>query len=203
MLKNRWVRAVCGGLVLCLCLSICGFAGEVDDLRGRVLRLHILANSDSEIDQSVKLTVRDAVVEECAGLLDGAKSADEAAALAETQLDEVCAVARRVLREQGADYGVFAEVTTAYFPTRVYDNVTLPAGRYPAVRLLLGEGKGHNWWCVLFPPLCVSAATDKKTTADVLTPAEDTLVTDSAHYAVKFKVVEWWEALFEKQKTDP
>ena len=203
MLKNRFVRAVCGGLVLCLCLSICGFAGEVDDLRGRVLRLHILANSDSAVDQSVKLKVRDAVVEEYAGLLDGATNADEAATLAETQLDEVCAVAQRVLREQGADYGVFAEVTTAYFPTRVYDNVTLPAGRYPAVRLLLGKGEGHNWWCVLFPPLCVSAATDKKTTADVLTPAEDTLVTDTARYAVKFKVVEWWETLFEKQKPDP
>ena len=203
MLKNRFVRAVCGGLVLCLCLSICGFAGEVDDLRGRVLRLHILANSDNEIDQSVKLKVRDAVVEECAGLLNGATNADEAAALAKAQLDEVCAVARRVLREQGADYGVRAEVAETYFPTRVYDNVTLPAGRYPAVRLLLGKGEGHNWWCVLFPPLCVSAATDKKTTADVLTPAEDALVTDTTRYAVKFKVVEWWEALFEKQKTDP
>lgn len=196
MLKNKWMRAVAGGLCLCLCLSVCGFAGEVNDLRGRVLRLHILANSDSDVDQSVKLKVRDAVVEECAGLLDGAKTADDAAVLAEDQLDEVCAVARRVLREQGADYGVAAEVTTAYFPTRVYDNVTLPAGRYPAVRLLLGEGAGHNWWCVLFPPLCVSAATDKKTTADVLTPAEDTLVTEGERYRVKFKVVEWWERLF-------
>lgn len=203
MFKNAWVRAVCGGLCLCLCLSICGFAGEVDDLRGRVLRLHILANSDSEADQSIKLTVRDAVVSECAGLLDGAESADDAATLAEAQLDEVCAVAARVLREQGADYGVSAEVTETYFPTRVYDNVTLPAGRYPAVRLLLGEGKGHNWWCVLFPPLCVSAATDKKTTADVLTSSEDALVTGGERYRVKFKVVEWWEAFFEKQKTDP
>lgn len=202
MLKNRWVRAVCGGLCLCLCLSICGFAGEVDDLRSRVLRLHILANSDSEIDQSVKLKVRDAVVEECAGLLNGATNADEAAALAEAQLDEVCAVAERVLREQSADYGVSAEVTKTYFPTRVYDNVTLPAGRYPAVRLFLGKAEGHNWWCVLFPPLCVSAATDKKTTADVLTPSEDALVTDGERYRVKFKVVEWWEELFEKQKTN-
>ena len=203
MLKNRWVRAVCGGLCLCLCLSICGFAGEVDDLRGRVLRLHILANSDSEADQNVKLKVRDAVVKECAGLLDGAKNADDAAAIAKARLNEVCAVAERVLREQGAEYGVVGEITTAYFPTRVYDNVTLPAGRYPAVRLLLGEGKGHNWWCVLFPPLCVAAATDKKTTADVLTPDEDALVTDGERYRVKFKLVEWWEALFEKQKADP
>ena len=197
MLKNQWVRAVAGGLCLCLCLSICGFAGEVDDLRGRVLRLHILANSDSGADQAVKLHVRDAVVEECAGLLDGANNATEAAVLAEAKLDEVCAVAERVLREQGADYGVTAEVTTAYFPTRVYDNVTLPAGRYPAVRLRLGKAAGHNWWCVLFPPLCVSAATDKKTTADVLTPREDALVSDAPRYKVKFKLVEWWERWFE------
>ena len=196
MWKNKWVRAVAGGLCLCLCLSVCGFAGEVDDLRGRVLRLHILANSDSEVDQNVKRKVRDAVVEECAGLLDGATDADQAAAIAADRLDEVCAVAKRVLREQGADYGVTAEVTNTYFPTRVYDNVTLPAGQYPAVRLLLGSGEGHNWWCVLFPPLCVSAATDKKTTADVLTPAEDTLVTGGDRYRVKFKVVEWWEKWF-------
>ncbi len=196
MEKHRILRALCGGLCLCLCLSVCGFAGEVDDLRSRVLRLHILANSDSDVDQAVKLKVRDAVVEECAGLLDGAENADDAAALATAQLDDVCAVARRVLREQGADYDVTAEVTETYFPTRVYDDVTLPAGRYQAVRLLLGEGKGHNWWCVLFPPLCVSAATDKKTTADVLTPAEDDLVTAAPRYKMKFKVVEWWEDWF-------
>ena len=196
MLKNRFVRAVAGGLCLCLCLSICGFAGEVNDLRGRVLRLHILANSDSSVDQSVKLKVRDAVVEECAGLLNGAKSAEDAAALAEAKLDDVCAVAERVLREQGADYGVTAEIAETYFPTRVYDNVTLPAGRYPAVRLFLGKAEGHNWWCVLFPPLCVSAATDKKTTADVLTPDEDALVTEAPRYKVKFKIVEWWERWF-------
>ena len=196
MEKHRILRALCGGLCLCLCLSLCGFAGEVDDLRSRVLRLHILANSDSDVDQTVKLKVRDAVVEECAGLLDGADDADDAAALATAQLDDVCAVARRVLREQGADYDVTAEVTETYFPTRVYDDVTLPAGRYQAVRLLLGEGKGHNWWCVLFPPLCVSAATDKKTTADVLTPAEDDLVTAAPRYKMKFKVVEWWEDWF-------
>lgn len=197
MLKNQWMRAVAGGLCLCLCLSICGFAGEVDDLRGRVLRLHILANSDSAVDQAVKLKVRDAVVEECAGLLDGADNATEAAVLAEARLDEVCAVAERVLREQGADYGVTAEVAETYFPTRVYDNVTLPAGRYPAVRLFLGKAEGHNWWCVLFPPLCVSAATDKKTTTDVLTPREDALVSDAPRYKVKFKLVEWWERWFE------
>ncbi len=196
MQKHRVLRAVAGGLCLCLCLSICGFAGEVNDLRGRVLRLHILANSDSAVDQSVKLKVRDAVVEECAGLLNGAKNADDAAVIAATKLDDVCAVAERVLREQGADYGVTAEVSETYFPTRVYDNVTLPAGRYPAVQLLLGKAEGHNWWCVLFPPLCVSAATDRKTTADVLTDAEDALVTDAPRYKVKFKLIEWWEALF-------
>ncbi len=196
MLKKPWVRALCGGLCLCLCLSVCGFAGEVDDLRERVLRLHILANSDSSLDQAIKLKVRDAVVTECAGLLDGATSAENAALLATDRLDEICTVAKRVLHEQGVTYDVSAEVCETYFPTRVYDNVTLPAGTYRAVRLLLGKGEGHNWWCVLFPPLCVSAATDKKTTADVLTPAEDALVTDGERYRVKFKVVEWWEALF-------
>lgn len=199
MPKNRWMRAFACGLCVCLCLSACGFAGEMEDLRSRVLRLHILANSDSELDQRVKLKVRDAVVAECGGLLDGATTAADAAAIAKEQLDEVRAVAERVLREQGADYGVRAEVCETYFPTRVYDHVTLPAGRYSAVRLLLGKGEGHNWWCVLFPPLCVAAATDKKTTADVLTPAEESLVSDGGRYRVKFKIVEWWESRFSEK----
>lgn len=191
----KWMRAIAGGLILCMCLSLCGFEGRCDDLRGRVLRLHILANSDSEEDQAVKLNVRDAVVEASAGWLDGVESAEEAEAIIDRRLDEVTEVARRVVRQAGYDYPVTAERCEMYFTTRRYGEVTLPAGRYEAVRLVLGEGEGHNWWCVLFPPLCVSAATDAATTADVLTREEDEIVTKSERYAVRLKVVEWWETI--------
>ena len=192
---NRWIRAIAGGLILSLCLSLCGFEGKCDDLRGRVLRLHVLANSDSDADQALKLKVRDAVVEASAGWLNGVKSAADAEDILDARLSELTAVARETVRQAGYDYPVTAERRETYFTTRQYGDVTLPAGRYQAVRLVIGEGEGHNWWCVLFPPLCVSAATDAATTADVLTQAEDEIVTEPQRYAVRLKIVEWWEAV--------
>ena len=180
---------------MCLCLSLCGFEGRCDDLRGRVLRLHILANSDSEADQALKLKVRDAVVEASAGWLDGIETAEDAEAVVDGRLAALTEVARQVVRQAGYEYPVTAERCEMYFTTRTYGAVTLPAGRYQAVRLTIGEGAGHNWWCVLFPPLCVAAATDAATTADVLTREEDTIVTEPQRYAVRLKVVEWWEAV--------
>ena len=192
---NRWMRAIAGGLLLCVCLSLCGFEGRCDDLRGRVLRLHILANSDSDADQALKLKVRDAVVEASAGWLDGVKSAEDAEDVLDGRLSELVDVARETVRRAGYAYPVTAERCEMYFTTRQYGDVTLPAGRYQAVRFVIGEGEGHNWWCVLFPPLCVSAATDAATTADVLTQEEDAIVTKPGRYVVRLKVVEWWEAV--------
>ena len=192
---NRWMRAIAGGLLLCVCLSLCGFEGRCDDLRGRVLRLHILANSDSDADQALKLKVRDAVVEASAGWLDGVKSAEDAEDVLDGRLSELVDVARETVRRAGYAYPVTAERCEMYFATRQYGDVTLPAGRYQAVRFVIGEGEGHNWWCVLFPPLCVSAATDAATTADVLTQEEDAIVTKPGRYVVRLKVVEWWEAV--------
>ena len=192
---NRWMRAIAGGLLLCVCLSLCGFEGRCDDLRGRVLRLHILANSDSDADQALKLKVRDAVVEASAGWLDGVKSAEDAEDVLDGRLSELVDVARETVRRAGYADPVTAERCEMYFTTRQYGDVTLPAGRYQAVRFVIGEGEGHNWWCVLFPPLCVSAATDAATTADVLTQEEDAIVTKPGRYVVRLKVVEWWEAV--------
>ena len=192
---NRWIRALVGGLILSLCLSLCGFEGRCDDLRSRVLRLHILANSDSEADQALKLKVRDAVVEASAGWLDGVETAADAEAVLDARLSELTAVAKDTVRQAGYDYPVTAERCEMYFTTRQYGSVTLPAGRYRAVRFIIGEGAGHNWWCVLFPPLCVSAATEAATTADVLTQEEDAIVTEPGRYAVRLKIVEWWETV--------
>ena len=192
---SRWIRAITGGLVLCLCLSLCGFEGRCDDLRSRVLRLHILANSDSDADQALKLRVRDAVVQASAGWLDGVESAEDAERVVSGRLPELTEVARQVIRQAGYDYPVTAQRCEMYFTTRQYGAVTLPAGRYQAVRFVIGEGAGHNWWCVIFPPLCVAAATDAATTADVLTREEDEIVTQPQRYAVRLKVVEWWEEI--------
>ncbi len=193
--KRRWLQAMAGGLVLCLALTLCGFYGECQGIRERVVRLHILANSDSPEDQALKLQVRDAVVAASAGWLDTATDAQQARAIVESRLPELERLAQATVRAAGKDYPVTAQLCESYFPTRQYDTVTLPAGSYEAVRFIIGEGKGHNWWCVVFPPMCAGAAADRRQLSDVLDGEQQALVSDGERYVVRFKLVEWVEQL--------
>ncbi len=193
--KRRLIGAVCGGLVLCLALSLCGLYGRCQGVRENVLRLHILANSDSEADQMLKLQVRDAVVEACAGWLDGAADEKEAAAIAKQRLPQLQQIARDTVAAAGYTYPVEATLCRMYFTTRQYDTVTLPAGTYEAVRFTIGAGEGKNWWCVVYPPLCAGAATDRRGLTDVLTGGQQKLVQGGERYVIRFKVVEWLESL--------
>ncbi|GMA50901.1 hypothetical protein GCM10025857_22580 [Alicyclobacillus contaminans] len=118
------------------------------------LRLRIIANSDSAQDQEVKREVRDAVVVQVGELVKGAKTAAEAKARVEAALPELRQTALEVTRRRGYDYPVTADVGKVPFPTKVYGNQVYPAGNYEALRITLGAGRGQNWWCVLFPPLC-------------------------------------------------
>ena len=158
--SKRLLQAGVGGLLLCLMVSLCGFYGRCASVREDVVRLHILANSDSEEDQSLKLRVRDAVVEAAAGWLDGAQNSQQALELAREQLPQLQAVAQQTVEQAGYDYPVNAELCTMYFTTRQYDTVTLPAGVYEAVRFTIGSGEGKNWWCVVYPPLCFAGTAD-------------------------------------------
>ena len=198
VLTKRFLRAGVGGLVLCLLISLCGFYGRCTGVRESVVRLHILANSDSAEDQALKLKVRDAVVEAAAGWLDGAADADEALALAEQRLPQLKAVAQQTVTDAGYDYSVDATLCTMYFTTRQYDTVTLPAGVYEAVRFTIGRGEGKNWWCVVYPPLCAGAAMQRKSLDDVLDSEQVAMVTDAERFEVRFKVVEWWESLVDR-----
>lgn len=187
---SKFVRALALALSLSLALSLCGFAGECEEIRGRVLRLHVLANSDSEADQALKLKVRDTVVQTAAGLFDDAANEAEALEQAKARLPEIEAAAQRRVYEEGYDYEVRATLVNMYFTTRQYEAVTLPAGFYDALRITIGEGKGHNWWCVVFPPMCVSAATQAAELSDVLEPEQEEIVTSPQKYEVRFKIVE-------------
>lgn len=193
--RRRWIRAVCGGLVICLLLSLGSFYGRCRDIQDKVVRLHILANSDSEEDQTLKLRVRDAVVEAAAGWLGDARDADEALVLAREQLPRLQQVAQQTVWDAGYDYGVEATLCEMYFTTRQYDTVTLPAGMYEAVRFTIGKGEGKNWWCVVFPPMCMGAATNPDALTDVLDADQAALVQGGDRYVVRFKVVEWLENL--------
>ena len=167
-------------------------------LADRVVRLHILANSDSDEDQALKLQVRDRVLDRAAEIL--TESADRAAAehALRAALPELESLAADEIARRGYDYPVTAELADTAFPTREYDGFALPAGRYLALRLVIGAGEGHNWWCVVFPPLCTAVSSDLAQTAMAAGLTEDDvqLITESDNgYVLKFKSIELWEAL--------
>ena len=168
------------------------------DLADRVVRLHVLANSDTEEDQALKLLVRDAVLERTTALLEQTGSRAEAEALLRESLPELEAIAEETVRANGDSYEVTAELEDASFPTKDYDGFSLPAGEYLALRIRIGAGAGQNWWCVVFPPLCTAASADVPETALAagLTEGQVGLMTEEdGGYVLKFKAVEWWEQL--------
>jgi len=190
------------GLISTIFISTCvGFQKDCDNIRDNVLRLHIIANSDTTFDQDLKIKIRDALLNERNALFEGSVDVNDAQKTAEEEKDKLISVARKTLSENNADYSVKIEVNKSYFPTRTYENITLPAGEYMAVKVILGEGKGHNWWCVMFPPLCLNAAENKSKLDDVLNKKSIAIVEKNPKYEIRFKIVEWYENIKEKIAT--
>ena len=125
-----------------------------EHLAEEVLRFHILANSDSEEDQTLKLTVRDGILDFLEGEMPETLDVRETVRWIRRHADELEDVGREIVSKEGYDYPVHAAVTTCWFPDRIYGDMTFPAGNYEALRIELGDAKGHNWWCVLYPSLC-------------------------------------------------
>ena len=193
-MTKKWDMVLILGLLLAVVVSVAaGFDGECDPVRQNVLRLHILANSDSEQDQALKLQVRDAVLRETAGSFEAAESLDTAEQTAAALLPRIEETARQTLAAQGCDDAVRVSLVNMYFETREYDGHTLPAGYYDAVRIELGAAAGHNWWCVMYPSLCVPAACDNYDSA--LDDSERDIVENYPKYEIKFKSVEVFEWL--------
>ena len=170
-------------------------------LAEKVVRLHVLANSDSEEDQALKLRVRDRVLQRATELLEASEDRAQAEGLLRGDLLELERIAAEEIAAAGYDYAVTAELTNTDFPTKEYDGFALPAGNYLALRIVIGEGKGQNWWCVVFPPLCTAAAADVPASALAAGFSEEDvgLITEENEgYVLKFKAVEWWETLKEK-----
>lgn len=181
--------------------SFIGFSKQCDEIRNKVLRMHVIANSDEDYDQDLKLKVRDAVLEEGKELFDGSLTAKDAQEKIVPNIERLEKVALKTIRDEGYDYDVEIYVAKEYFKTRVYENsVTLPAGEYTAVKVVIGEGKGKNWWCVMFPPMCLPAAKDDAQIDDVLNSDEMNIVNNGKRYSIKFKLLEFCEDLFKKIK---
>lgn len=161
------------------------------EIADQMIRLHVLAASDSDEEQAVKLEVRDAVLEDLRPKLAACEGKADAAETLNTALPEVEAAA--LSAAGGRD--VTVSLSEEYYPTREYDGFSLPAGRYTSLRVVLGEGKGHNWWCVVYPPLCVTAAEANQQAIETLNADTAQIITESDGYVVKFKLLELWGEL--------
>ncbi len=159
-----------------------------------VVRLHVIANSDSEADQALKLTVRDALLEVMPTVLDGATDRDSALIKLEASLDELQSVAETTVRDAGYDYPVTVTLGEESYPQKSYESVCFPAGRYESLQVKIGDADGQNWWCVLFPQLCLSGAKNAEAAfVEVgLTPEQYKIITETedTKYKLRFKLLE-------------
>ncbi len=169
-----------------------GFAQDCERIQSEVLRLHIPANSDSAYDQRMKLALRDYILDEYGTQLASYSDISEAKERISELLPEIEADCREFLLLNGADYSATAQLTEMYFTTRSYEDVTLPAGSYTALRITLGSGEGQNWWCVMFPPLCIPVA------CELTEELPDTLVGDPEEVEVKFALYEFFKKILKK-----
>lgn len=161
-----------------------------ENISNKVLRLHILANSDSTADQDIKLKLKNYFLENTTDLFIG-KSVEENIEIAKENTDFIENLCNDFLLSIGSDSTASVTVDKEYFDTRVYDDFTLPAGIYNSIKIEIGEGKGHNWWCIVFPSVCLSACSSSM--RDYLTDEEMELINDG--YTPKFKIVEIYEKL--------
>ncbi len=197
--KNRILTvelALLAAFIITCVVGTMSFASACEEIRSSVLRMHVVANSDSEEDQCLKLKVRDAVLEAGKEYFDNSESAAQAEEKLIPVKDELERVAKKVVEENGYDYDVKVNIGNAYFPTKTYDgDVTLPAGEYEAVNVIIGSGQGHNWWCVMFPPMCLPAAESDTELNEVLSEREYEIVKSNPKFEPRFKIVEWYEKI--------
>ena len=203
-MERKTFAAIMGLIIAVFFAASAELKGECRQLEENVLRLHILAESDSERDQSLKLMVRDALLEKSEDIFGGADSMEEMIACAEENSELITETAENVLRENGCDAKVSAKVEKIHFDKRVYGDITMPEGDYTALRVVIGSGGGHNWWCVMFPPLCIPCFTGEMTEDEmlekydcVITEEQAEMLRSGDEYEIRFYFGELLEKLVE------
>lgn len=176
---------------------IAPFIETSENISDQVFRLHILANSDSAEDQQLKLKVRDEILKKGETVFAFSNSLEETIELCKNNIALFQQTAEQCLKDNGSDYEVKVYVDKEYFNTREYDEITLPSGIYNALKIEIGQGKGHNWWCVIFPAICLSSVTDDELNK-YLSEDEQKLVNSDSKYEVRFKIVEIYEKVKSK-----
>lgn len=179
-------------LCLCVVLSILPIHGEAE-VYENVLRLHVIANSDTEEDQALKLLVRDEILKTSEDILSGCRTRDEAKAAVLQNIDLLRSSALSAIKKVNKDYSVDIELDKEKYPTKNYESFCFPSGEYLSLKVKIGKAEGQNWWCVLFPPMCLGAASESEAIAEVgLTDTQYAIITetDSHKYKIRFKLLE-------------
>ena len=185
-------------------------ASVMKDLKENIVRLHVVADSNDEEAQALKLKVRDSVAEYTAELLKDVNTAEESYKILQANIDKIQDVARQRAEDEGCDLPVTAQVGEFDFPVKSYGNITLPTGNYNAVRVTIGSGEGQNWWCVLFPPLCFVDSEATAVSVSGRAQLQENLsdeayavienVPDSGDVQIRFKVVDFFENIAQKAR---
>ena len=194
---RRWELALLLGLALAALLGV-WLDKSQSALADQVIRLHVLANSDSQADQALKLKVRDSVLAAAEAYFQPGATRDETEEVLRAHLRELASAGAETVAEEGYDYPVTASLVENYwFPTKEYTDFALPAGQYTALRIVIGEGGGQNWWCVVFPPLCLGSVSEPAAQTALsagLSEDQVSLMTgEDEGYVVKFRAMELWE----------
>ncbi len=176
-------------LLLIIASYISPFLTTSNKISNDVFRLHILANSDSEEDQNLKLKVRDEILKSGQELFLNCNSLDEIIKVSSDNVKFFKDIAEKCIKENGYNYPVNIYVDKEYFSTRKYDKITLPSGFYNALKIEIGNAEGHNWWCVMFPAICLSAVSDEEI-YEILDDDEIDLINSNEKYEIRFKIVE-------------
>lgn len=193
-------------IISVMTISISGEVKKIstasEDYKDKLIRFHVIANSDSDEDQNLKLKVRDAIIDYLQPKLLESESIEESESIIKKEYSELEKISKNIILENGYNYDIQVGIDYSQFPTKQYSNVILPAGEYKALRIIIGEGKGKNWWCVMFPPLCfvdeqkgiIDKDTDDKL-REILTEEEYELISQKTtkqmnRVQIKFKIVE-------------
>ena len=202
-MKNTKVKALICGFIFSVLFSFTGFFNKCDCISSKIFRLHIIANSNSKEDQDLKLKVRDRILKDFGEYFNNLNDLTAAKELTRENIEKIKKSAKDEIILNGYDYDVDACVMSMYFNNRKYGDFTIPAGKYDALRITIGKAKGKNWWCVMFPSICIGSSEDNKVDT-VFDENEKDIIKNEENYQFKFKCVEvyeecksWVKGLFE------
>lgn len=195
-MKKLDLSILVGFILAVLFSGFTSFANECNIIRENVFRLHIMANSNEEQDQQLKLAVRDALLLQTQDIFTNSQDKTQAMMLADANIDKIKEIAIQEVKNQGYDYPVRVSIVKMFFTTRQYGEVLVPSGMYDALRVEIGSGQGNNWWCVMFPPMCLPSVSSKDEVSDLESDIVE--LGTQPKLVPSFAIVEWIETIANK-----